>query len=277
MLTPFRGYLYMNIYKRELRAGLKPFIFWSIGLFILVFAGMTKFMGIDASADSASITELMDKFPRVVLAMMGMAGVDVNTLGGYFSILAYYALICSSVYALHLGSSAVSRESVDKTYEFVFTKPRTRSYILLIKLLSGLSYLTVFCTFSFVFAVSAISVLGFSGNITYQILLFTITIFLISFMFFSLSAFISAATKRAEKGSFYGNLCFLVVFVIGIIYDMLENGGVLKFVAPLKYFTSQDLLEKKLDPIFVSICIVLTVVFLWSTFIKFRKKDLTAV
>jgi hypothetical protein len=101
----------MNILKRELRDGLKPFIFWTIGLFVLVFAGMTKYMGIETSG--SSLNELIDKFPRVVLAFMGMVGVDINTFGGYYAILVYYALICAVIYAIHLGSNAVSRETVD--------------------------------------------------------------------------------------------------------------------------------------------------------------------
>ena len=39
---------------------------------------------------------------------MGMANADATTLGGYYSVLAY-ALICASVYAVHLGVNAVSR------------------------------------------------------------------------------------------------------------------------------------------------------------------------
>ncbi len=35
----------MNILIKELKAGLKPFIFWNIGLFVMSFAGMAKYTG----------------------------------------------------------------------------------------------------------------------------------------------------------------------------------------------------------------------------------------
>lgn len=264
----------MNILKRELRTGLKPFIFWSIGIFILIFVGMIKFEGI-STANGSSITDLMDKFPRIVLAILGMVDVNVNSLGGYYSILSYYGLICAVIYAVHLGSNAVSRETIDQTYEFIFTKPRSRSYILSMKLRAAWIYFALFCALSYVFAVSATSTLQISEDLNSQMLLFSISIFLIGSIFLALSAFFSAIAKQAEKGSLYGNLFFLYSFIIGIIYDMLENGGVLKFISPLKYFNPADILTNKLDPLFVVICVILTGIFLINAFRKFNKRDLS--
>lgn len=264
----------MNVLKKELRTGLKPFIFWIIGLFVLVFVGMIKFEGI-STADGSNITGLMSEFPRIVLAILGMVDVNINSLGGYYSVLSYYGLICAVIYAVHLGSNAVSRETIDQTYEFIFTKPRSRNYILSMKLRGAWIYFTMFCLLSYVFAVSATSTLQISENLNSQMLLFSLSIFLIGSIFLALSAFFSAIAKQAEKGSLYGNLFFLYSFIIGIIYDMLENGGVLKFISPLKYFNPADILANKLDPLFVVICVILVGIFLFSAFRKFSKKDLT--
>lgn len=72
-------------------------------------------------------------------------------LQGYMGILFYYILICTVIYAVHLGTAAVSRESVDKTYEFVFTKPLSRTRILGWKLSAAFFYLLAFCIFNGVF------------------------------------------------------------------------------------------------------------------------------
>lgn len=267
----------MNILKKELRTILKPFIFWTIGLFFLVFAGMTKYTGVENIPGGINLNDLLDKFPRVILAVMGMANVDLNTIGGYYSILAYYALICAVIFSIYLGANAVSRESIDKTYEFIFTKPRRRSYILRTKLTAAWIYLTIFSIFNYIFSVSAVKALGFPEDISIEMLLFSLILFLTGSVFLALSAFISAAVKNAEKGSMYGNLCFMFAFIMAIIYDILEKGFVIKLFSPLKYFSTADLLDKKLDPVFTFICIVLTAVFLAGAFIKFNKKDLTQV
>ena len=60
----------MNLFKRELRAGWKAFFFWSLGLFVLCFAGIVKF---ESYSSSGSMMELINSFPRIVLAVMGNA------------------------------------------------------------------------------------------------------------------------------------------------------------------------------------------------------------
>lgn len=263
----------MNILKRELRAGLKPFIFWMLGLFILVFIGIIKYEGM--AAGGSSMTDILTSLPRVVLAVMGIAGVDVSTLAGYTAILTYYVLICAVIYAVHLGSAAVSRESVDKTYEFVFTKPCTRARILAMKLAAAWIYLALFSVFYMIFSMKAVSSLKTPENITSVILVFSLSVFLIGSLFIALSAYLSAAAKQADKGSLYGNLAFLYAFILGVVYDLLENGGLLRLISPFKYFLPTDLVAGKLDLVYAGITLALMAVFLYGAFAKFKKKDLT--
>ncbi len=263
----------MNILKRELRSGLKPFILWAVVLFFLIFIGIVKFES--ASTGGANISEILAEFPRIVLAVLGIVGVDINTLGGYTAILTYYVLICAVIYAVHLGSSAVSRESIDKTYEFVFTKPRSRSYVLVMKLTSGWIYLCAYCILYAVFSLMAAASLKTAENITSQTLWFTLSVFLIGSLFVALSAFLAGVSKRAEKGSLYGNLAFLYAFILGVIYDMLEKGGLIRLISPFKYFLPDEILSNTFDPLYTVITLVLIAAFLYGAFKSFRRKDLT--
>ena len=263
----------MNILKRELRAGLKPFILWTIGMFALVFGGIYKFQGI--GAEGVDINMLLDQFPRPVLAVMGMVGVDISTLGGYTSILLYYVLICAVIYAVHIGSSAVTRESLDKTYEFIFTKPVSRGRILAMKLTAGWIYQFIFSALTVVFSIVAVSTLERTETITVPIILFALSIFLIASLFIALSVFIAALVKQSDKGSLYGNLAFLYAFILGVIYDMLENGGLLRLISPFKYFLAADLLDNQFDPLYTVISIALTAALLFGAFRLFKRRDLT--
>lgn len=263
----------MNILKRELKAGLKPFIFWIIGLFILVFIGIIKFEGM--AAGGSGMTDILASFPRVVLAVMGIVGVDVSTLAGYTAILTYYVLICAVIYAVHLGSAAVTRESIDKTYEFVFTKPCSRARVLAMKLTAAWIYLALFSVFYILFSLMAVSSLKTTENITSVILVFTLAVFLIGSLFVALSAFLAAVTQQPDKGSLYGNLAFLYAFILGVVYDMMENGGLLRVISPFKYFIPADLVAGKFDLVYAGIALALIAVLLYGAFKKFKKKDLT--
>lgn len=263
----------MNILWRELRVGLKPFIFWMIGMFVLVFIGIVKYEGLNTSG--VNMTDLVRTFPRVVMAVMGIVDVDVNTLGGYTAILNYYVLICAVVYAVHLGSNAVTRESVDKTYEFLFTKPASRTRVLAMKLAASFISLLLFCIFIVVFSLIAVAALKTGESVTETVLLFSGSVFFIGALFVALSALMAAVAKRPEKGSLYGNMAFLVAFILGIVYNMLENPGLLKLISPFSYFSPADLIAGKLDPLLTILTLSLTAVFLVCTFRLFRKKDLT--
>ena len=262
----------MNMLNRELSTGLKPFIFWMIGLFVLCFAGIIKFESYTASG---SMTDLLASFPRIVLAVMGAVGVDVGTLAGYTALLFYYVLVCAVIYAVHLGAAAVTRESVDKTYEFIFTKPCSRSRVLAIKLVSAYVYLLLFCAFNGVFVMMAVAYLKTSGPMTGEIWFCALTVFLVGTLFIALSAFFSAMAKRPEKGTLYGNLAFLYAFILGVVCNMLEDPGLLKLIAPFNYFSSADLVAERLDPVYAVVTLVLTVGLLYGAFAKFKSKDLT--
>ncbi len=260
----------MNIILRELKTNRKAFIFWMIGMFCLIFIGMFKYTGFKGDS---SIMEIFDTMPRVIVAVFGMVGVDFTKIGGYYSLLAYYTMICAVIYGIHLGAGAVTREAVDKTYEFIFTKPKSRTYILQMKLIAAMFYLVLFHIGTFLISLLAVSAINTGESIPFETFLFTIACFLVSTMFFMLAVCLAAYAKKEELGMRFGNLCFLLFFIISMIYDMLENGGILKVLAPFKYFASWDILEGKFDMKYVVLCIVVTSISYFWAIKSFEKKD----
>ena len=261
----------MNILMREQRAGRKAFLFWMLGMFLLCFVGIIKYQSYSASG---SMTELVASFPRIALAVMGVVGVDISTLTGYTVLLFYYVLICAVIYAVHLGASAVSRESVDRTYEFVFTKPCPRARVLGMKLVSAYGYLLLFCILNGGFSMLAAAYLNTTESAGAQIWLCTLSVFLIGALFVALSAFLAAAAKRPERGTLYGNLAFLYAFILGVVCNLLDHPGILRLIAPFNYFSAADLVAKRLDPLYAAVTLVLTAAFLYGAFREFQKKDL---
>lgn len=261
----------MNLLKRELRVQWKAFFFWSLGMFVLCFAGIVKFESYTASD---SMTELINSFPRIVLAVMGAVGVDMGTLSGYTALLFHYVLICACIYALHLGSSAVSRESEDKTYEFLFTKPRSRARLLGTKLIAAFAWYAAFCAVNALFALLAVKTLGTSERVTGEIWACALGVFLIGALFLSLAACFAAYAPRPEKGAARGNLAFLCAFVLSVVYNVLESPGLLRLVSPLSYFPSAELASATLSLPYAVLALALSGAFLLLAFRRFEHKDL---
>ncbi len=261
----------MNIMMKEIRFGLKPFLFWLLGMSFLLVAGMTKYTAIEGGAD---ITAIFEKFPKIILAVMGMGGgVDIASIGGYYSVLMYYSFIIVILYAVYLGTSAVNRELIDKTYEFVFTKPRTRSYILMRKVVVGAGFLVVFCLMNIPLSFLGMAIIKTKGADTGFVYTNTIALLFVGLLFFGLGVFWSAILKKPERGATATNLCFLVGFIAGIIYDMYDEASVLQVISPLRFFPPQDVLDGKIDPIFAVGCLIVMGILLFFGFRRFERRD----
>lgn len=261
----------MQLFRRELREGVKAFSFWSLGILILCFAGIAKYEGFAASE---GMMELLDAFPRVVLAVLGMVDLNLTTLTGYTALLFYFARVCALIYAIHLGGAAVSRELVDKTYEFVFTRPVSRGRVLGMKIAAAYVFYTAFCVVSAVFSILAVQALGSSEAVTGEIWVCALSVFLSGSVFLALSACIAAFATKPEKGAVLSNLAFFYAFFMGMVYNLLENPGLLRLISPMNYFLSSELAGSELNLFYTGLTLVFGGVLLALAFARFRKKDL---
>lgn len=265
----------MNILKRELRTNLKVFLFWILGLFILMYSGMAKFQGLK-TASSQDLNAIFEQLPRVIRAIFGMVDVDPTSLWGYFSMMIFYVTICGGIYGIHLGANAVNRESIDKTYEFIFTKPRSRTYILSYKLLAGLIYVVAFGLFQYLFCIMSFQMTGINTYDGTILALFCLQVFIISLLFFGLSAMLSVLVPFPERGALFGNLVFLGTFVLGILCDIMTKPGVFRTLAPLKYFSPNEIIQGQFNYVFLALTLTIIILSTIFTYQRFRTRDLNA-
>ena len=265
-----------SIIKQELRIGFKTFMFWTLGLCLLLIGGMVKYLGFNAST-GADIALLLNQFPKIFIAMFGMANLNIQSLGGFYAVLENYIFLCTAAFSIYLGNHAVSREMMDKTYEFIFTKPRTRSCILTSKLLGGIIYLWTFCLLNGVFSYVSLRIHGIENTIQNAIMLYSIALFFVGLVFFSLSAMLSALMNRAESGSTVSNAIFIGTYIFSVLFDLSGGSTSIKLLTPLRYFVPTDLLAGQFDVVFLGISLVLCVIFFVFAYIAFNKRDLNAV
>lgn len=265
----------MNLIRKEFKTGVKTFLFWTLGLFVFIFAGIVKSMG--AMAEGQFMTELIGRFPRIVIAVMGMLNADISTFGGYYAVLMQYIFVLAALYASHLGSSAVSRESIDRTYEFLFTKPRSRSFILAHKLLAAMAFLTTFAGLNTVFSLLAVGQLGMQGDYAGLFARFSLAVWLVGIVFFSLSAMFAASFRAAEHGARAGNLAVLCAYALAVGYDLVEQPGLLRLATPFRYFLNAELLAGTISPLYAGLCLLLCAGFLAVAFARFERRDLGAL
>lgn len=261
----------MNIFLLELKRNIKSFVFWSLGLFFLLYAGMVKFTGI--STDSAAMQKLFASWPRVILATFGMSNIDIGTLSGYYGVLFFYALIVMALYAIQLGVRCVGEEINDRNVDFIYSKPVSRTYIIAMKQLACVTLMGVFSVLSWIFSIGGIASIKIPNTIGRELLLLNVSLFVVGLIYFSIATCFAALS--AKKGGLAANLLFLATYVFAILFDIMSNGGWIRPLSPIKYFDIAEVVNKgMLNSAYLVVSFALIVVLQVATYRRMNSKDL---
>lgn len=260
----------MNIVIRELKANYKAFILWIIGLSSMSLLGMMKFQGL--SADAAMMDKVIKSFPKIMLALFGMSDLDMGTLAGYYLILLVYIMIIGGLYAVYLGIKVTSFDINEKTSDFLYSKPVSRNYIILMKQLTAIFYITLFCIANYLFVVWGIALIKDPYTIDQVNIMSNIGLWLVMVLYFALGNLIGSF--KASKAGAYANIIFLFTYMMAVFSDMVEKSWYLKMFSPFKYFDTKLLLKHQLDIKVIIVTLVMTLILFVTTHFIMKRKDL---
>lgn len=252
---------------RDVKRQLVSMLLWSLGFLFMIIGGMTEFSALGDL--EGSLNQAIESFPKIIRVLYGMEGMDLGTLTGYVGLLLFYVLIMAAIHGVFLGSSLIQREWKEKTEDFLFVKPWTRSSLLGGKFLSGLLVILI---------LESVIGLSFFGileprdkmDLWSMIMLSSISTHLV----FYLLGF--ALTIMLEKtwGSRVGLLMVLMSYFLTLLFQLLERPFI-KLLSPLAYFSgdylSKDLGEVLLYPLLL---ILICVMLLFFGLKVFEKRDL---
>ena len=146
------------IYRMEMLRNLKSFIIWTAATCSILFFGMMFYPAIN-SGDLLSAVEPVFKTPmmRGLLSAFGADLSELGNLSGYFvTYNSFYNILLGCIFAAVLATNLLPREEADKTADFLFTKPVSRTGIFFGKVAVMISY---FAAFSVIFLL--VSILAF--------------------------------------------------------------------------------------------------------------------
>lgn len=274
-----KGGLRLNIYLRELKANLKSFLFWCIGIIAIIAGGMGKYAGFSSSAQS--IASIMEKTPRALLAIFGMNDVDMSTPAGFYAVIFLYVLIMSTVYSSMLGAGIISKEERDKTSEFLFTKPVTRADVITAKILAALTYTLLFniaaiaVSFAAASMVTPESITGIKYGLSRDILMLGAGMLAVQLIYLFIGTGMASVIKKPGASTGIAAGVMLATYFVSMVIDLTDDLDFLKYLTPFKYFEPKKLINGgNPEPIFIGTSLVLIVLFLFATYIFFPKRDL---
>ncbi|WP_438445064.1 ABC transporter permease subunit [Gorillibacterium sp. sgz5001074] len=263
----------MNIILRELKAHRKALIIWSVCMFLLVVSGMSKYTAYSAGGASS---EVFDKLPQTVKALLGIASFDVTQMSGFFAMLFLYIELAAGIHAVLLGSGIIAKEERDKTVEFLMVKPVSRGTIITAKLLAALANVVILNLVTLLSSLLMVSAYNKGEPITGEIVLFMVSLFLVQLIFLFFGAAVAAALKQPRTSGSVAASIMLGTFVLAKITDLTDRLSILNLLTPFKYFSYARIVEGNgIHAGIALLAIGLAVGLAASAYILYRKRELT--
>lgn len=264
----------MNMYLHEVRSLRRSTIIWTISIVALAALYFALYPGVASNA--ADFKTLMAGYPPSVQAILGVSLDTITTLLGFYSMIFSFVALCGAIQAMNLGVSILSKETRQRTADFLLVKPVSRASIVSAKLAAALTM--IFAT-NLIYNVAAVIMANMVKTAYSQKLFFMInaTLLFIQLIFLAIGLVISVIVPRLKSvlptslGTVFG--LFMVGALIATSPDDAE-----RFISPFKYFDIPYILKNASYELpyllFGAAIVVLGIVASYAIYIK---KDIHAV
>lgn len=262
------------MFKREMKVNLKSFLIWMIiliGIFLVVFL---IYPSIISSDKVKMMDEVMAIFPEEMLKAFNMDISSIDSAFGWLKSEGFvFVLLIIGCYSGILGSNILLKEESDKTIEYLNSLPIKRTNIVLSKVLSGFIYIILMVIILSIFNFIGLSI---SGNFNEkQYLLLSITPLFSSFVIFSLCMFLSTFTHKTNKMFGVSLGIVFISYILQILCCLSESTEFLKYISIFTLADIRNVIQDiAINPVMVIISVILSVLFVLLTIIRYNKKEL---
>lgn len=264
----------MNVFRRELAMMRTSWIAWIValcGVLLMYIALYPTF-----SSDAEVTKKLFENVPPAIRAALK---IDVDTLLsflGFFAFTFTNTTLIASLFAMHTGVSILSRESRNKTTDFLLTKPQSRTNIFMQKCGAGL--LVVFVTWG-VMTVAAFGLAKTFGAGDFSLgrfCLLMLTLLIVQMWFFACGVFTSQVMRRVKSTIPVTLAVVFGFFIVGMLGAILGDEK-LRYLSPFQFFDYVKIAAGKgYEPVFSLIAAVSIVVMLVFTYRLYVTRDVKA-
>jgi ABC-2 type transport system permease protein len=231
----------MNMYLHELRVYRKSTIIWTLAQMTLIVLFLAIFPSF--ASDAGAFKEMLAGFPEELRKAIGLSVDSIATVIGFYSYIFLYLKLCGAIQAMNLGTSLVSKETSEKTADFLLTKPVTRIQVVTAKLLAALTSL-IFTNLFFVSTTLVMAALVSEEEFSVTILfLIAFSLFLVQLIFLTLGVLVSVVVPKIKSvisvslGTVFG---FFMIAMVGSAMD----DTAMRYITPFNYFDTSSIIEK---------------------------------
>lgn len=265
----------MNMYLHELKLHRKSTIIWVCSMIAIAALYLSMYSGI--VKDAADFKSLLAGYPPQVRAMLGISIDSITAPLGFYSMVISFVLLCGAIQAMNLGLSLISKESRERTADFLLVKPVSRTTIVSAKLLAAITLLlTTNVLYYTVVSIitSVVAQTSFSMKVFFMI---NLTLLFLQLIFFALGLVISVFFQKLKSVL---PISLGTVFGLYILGSLIVTGkdDITRFISPFKYFDVAYIMKNEsYEGVYLLTGAVIVIVMITVSYIIYNKKDIHAV
>jgi ABC-2 type transport system permease protein len=263
------------MYLHELKSLRKSTIIWTCAMIAIALVYLSVYPGI--YRDGAHFRDMLAGYPASIRAMLGVTLDSVTTLLGFYSMIIAFVVLCGGIQAMNLGMSILSKETRERTADFLLVKPVSRAAIVTAKILAALTMFlatdVLYCTGASVLA-SIVKQSSYSGGL---FLMINLTVFFVQLIFFAIGAVVSVFFDRLRSvlpvslGTVFG--CYIVGALIAAGKDDWA-----RFISPFRYFDYSYIIQNsRYETPYLITGAVIVVAAVVTCYFVYARKDIHAV
>ena len=263
----------MVIFKHELRQVRTQTIWWSVAMAVLIYGMYPAYVdmissgAIDMSAmGDGGIFETLGADIKLITTPMGMFG----WLTSFFA-------LAGGIYGMFLGLKTFTKETINKSSEFLYTKPYRRSAVFCAKVSAALISAIIVGVFYLLGSVAS-AYMNFPGEISpAPFLLIALSFLLIEIFFVLFGALIGAVRSKLRTPLLVSAGAAFLFYVLAAFASKV-SADVLKFITPFSYFGASGIVHTTMYNVgYLIAFLVLSCLFYVVGHALFIKKDVSFI
>lgn len=266
----------MNMYLQELKSLRKSAILWTCvmialaAIFLSVYPSMAN--------DALDFKKLLGNYPPTVRAMLGINLDLITSVLGFYSMVFSFIVLCGAIQAMNIGVSILSKESRERTADFLLVKPVSRSLIVSSKLLAAFTIIlatdVVFYAATLILA-NTVTTADYSSKLFFLI---NLTIFFIQLIFLAVGMAVSVFFTKLKNVLPISLGVVVGLYMIGALIATGKDDDPARFISPFQYFDNTYIIQNAAyETPYLIAGAVIVVVAVAVSYLVYMRKDIHAV
>ncbi|MFB6467260.1 ABC transporter permease subunit [Cytobacillus sp. Hz8] len=266
----------MNMYWHELKSLRKTTILWAIAIIALAALFLSIYSGV--AKDAEDFKELLGNYPASIRAMLNVHLEYFSSILGFYSMLFSFISLCGAIQGMNFGVSALSKETRERTADFLLVKPVARSAIVSAKVLASLTMILVTDIVFYGALMVMVNLIDTGSYNEKAFFLINLSMLFLQLIFFAVGLVISVFFNKLKSVLPISLGVVLGFYMISALLATGKNDEVVRFVSPFSYFETAYIIQNiGYDVPYLVASAVIILVAITATYWIYIKKDIHTV